>query len=295
MATTLEQLVQNHSSRSSDYTDVYPVISRRARGLSLGVNLSRTTRLCSFRCVYCQVLAEFSGDDNDSENHNTIAAVKSPSLDLVRLEVELRRLIGEALAGRCFAETVAAEDRVLRDIALSGDGEPTLAPEFPAVCDLLARLWRELLPPATKLVLITNAAHIDRAEVLAGIDTLLAHNGEIWGKLDAATDASFQRINAPRGGMTFERIVHHLTAFAAERPLVVQTCLFNHAGQQINAADLDAYIAILQRLVRLQRVLLYTTARGVPSPDVVSMTAEALQSVGERVAREVGVPVEMFV
>ncbi|MGL4942039.1 MAG: hypothetical protein ACRC46_02470 [Thermoguttaceae bacterium] len=284
-------MTHDHSSRFDGYEYVYPVISRRARGLSIGVNLSRETRLCSFRCVYCQVAAEYA-DEYEVAAPSDAASAR---VNLTRLESELRQLIADAVAGRCLTDIAPTESRILRDIALSGDGEPTLSPDFVAVCSLLARLRSELAPTTTKLILITNAAHLDRADVLIGIDTLLANAGEVWGKLDAGYEASFRRLCVPRGGVTLEKIVNNLTTFAAERPLVVQTCLCVHGEQRsLAGAELDAYIATLQKLQHLLRVQLYTTARRVPTPDVFPMPTDEVATIAERIRQDVGVAVETF-
>lgn len=136
-------------------TYVYPVISRRAGGVSIGINLN-PNNACNWRCIYCQVPNLLRGT--------------APAIDLAKLGAELRTLLHEIVHGDFMQRQVPAEARRLHDIALSGNGESTSAREFEQVIELLGRVKADYaLPEALKLVLITNGSLIDRDSVQRGL------------------------------------------------------------------------------------------------------------------------------
>jgi len=176
--------VRDHSRQFADFAFVYPVISRRAGGLSLGVNLNPDKR-CNFDCVYCEVDRRKPG--------------RADRVDLGQMREELTALIRAVKDGRLGQDPRFREapelTRAIKDIAFSGDGEPTLVPNFSACVEVVAavRAAEELWD--TKIVLITDAAGLDKADVKRGLETMGAHQGEVWGKLDAGTEAYYRRVN----------------------------------------------------------------------------------------------------
>ncbi|HEX9081015.1 MAG TPA: hypothetical protein VF768_01990, partial [Holophagaceae bacterium] len=128
--------------REFDYC--YPVISRRSRGLSLGVNLN-PDKVCNFDCVYCEV--------------DRVSPARRRDLDLDQIDQELGLLLDLAASGEIFAappfDSAGPDQRRLNDIAFSGDGEPTTAREFSEVVARTAALKRARGLGDVKLVLIT--------------------------------------------------------------------------------------------------------------------------------------------
>ena len=155
---------------------VYPVLSRRAKGISVGVNLN-PNKICNFDCLYCQV-------DRRSD-------AEVDFVDTDRLIEELDRTIDWVLTGELFDDekfaAVPAELRRLNDIAFSGDGEPTSFRNFASVVSQVVELQRRKRLLAVKLIVLTNASLLDRPAVRQALDTLMSHHGEIWAKLDAGT------------------------------------------------------------------------------------------------------------
>src|SRR4029450_261208 len=94
---------------------VYPVVSRRAGGVSVGVNLN-PNNACNWRCVYCQVPGLVAG--------------KGPPIELDVLERELETLLDAIVRGDYPERHVPADARRLSDVAFSGNGEPTSSPDF---------------------------------------------------------------------------------------------------------------------------------------------------------------------
>lgn len=247
--------VTDHDRDNAGLTYVYPVISRRAGGVSIGVNLN-PNNACNWRCVYCQVPDLKRGT--------------APAIDLARLESELRIFLHEILHGSFMKDQVPANMRRINDIAISGNGEPTSAKEFEQVIELIARVKRDYdLPEELKLVLITNGSLIDRSGVQAGLRRIAAIKGEVWFKLDSVTREGRQRINNTR--MSLKQMRENLRIAAALCPTWLQTCLFQIDGDPPDAKECAAYLkfmeGLLQEEVPLRGVLLYALARPSMQPE----------------------------
>ena len=173
--------VINHDRDSAALRYVYPVVSRRSGGVSVGINLN-TNNACNWRCIYCQVPDLVRGT--------------APAIDLAVLENELRGFLIELLHGDFMRNRVPQGLQRINDIALSGNGEPTSAGEYVQVIALIARIRNELaLPDAVKTLLITNGSLMYRNSVQQGLRDMAKINGEVWFKLDRASEAGMQRVN----------------------------------------------------------------------------------------------------
>lgn len=243
--------IADHARDSAGLRYVYPVVSRRAGGVSVGINLN-PNNACNWHCIYCQVPGLVRGGP--------------PPIDLALLERELEGMLDAILAGRFLEERVPAEQRRLVDIAFSGNGEPTAAREFPAaVAIAAAALARRGLADQVKLRLITNGSLLGRAAVRQGVAALGKAGGEVWFKVDAGTTAAAARINGVR--LRMDSVEKRLRDCAALCATWVQTCVFALDGQPPAEADLVPLVALLgrQRGV-IQGVHLYSLAR--PSAQV---------------------------
>ncbi len=255
--------VQDHTRVYKDFTFVYPVISRRSRGLSIGVNLN-PDKVCNFDCIYCEVDRKIPG--------------KVSRVDLSQIRDELAAMIHFARDGGLAKEPKFNEvpwlTREVRDIAFSGDGEPTMVNNFADCVQTVAEVKRDEKLDRTKIVLITDAAGLDKADVRRGLELMDANNGEVWGKLDAGTEAYYHLVN--RSTVRFERILHNLLLTARARPIVIQSLLFKVHGQAMSDAELGAYCDRLNEIVRgggrIKEVHAYTVAR--PTPEVFATKLE---------------------
>ena len=252
--------IVDHSRDNTGMTYIYPVVSRRAGGVSVGVNLN-PNNACNWRCIYCQVPELRRG--------------AAPVIDLVRLETELRTFLQEILHGRFMQTQVPPEARRINDIALSGNGEPTSAKEFEQVIELIGQVKRDFdLPKELKLVLITNGSLIGRHNVQAGLRRMAGLNGEVWFKLDSVTRAGRQRINNTR--MSLLRMRENLRLAAFLCPTWLQTCVFQIDGIPPVEAETSAYLKFVGELLRenvpLQGVLLYGLARPSMQPEAPRLT-----------------------
>ena len=245
----------DHSRDSAVLTYVYPVVSRRSGGVSVGINLN-TNNACNWRCLYCQVPDLKRGG--------------APDTDLRLLGEELRGFLQQALHGDFMAQRVPPEARRLNDIALSGNGEPTSAANFDAVVTLIGKIMREFdLIGKIKLVLISNGSLMHRPAVQAGLREMAKLGGEVWFKLDRASAAGVQQINSSQESP--ESIRDHLRIAASLCPTWLQTCVFNLDGEPPSQAECGAYLDFVASLrgagVTLQGVQLYGLARPSLQPD----------------------------
>lgn len=271
----------NHDRDSAALRYVYPVVSRRAGGVSVGINLN-PDNACNWRCIYCQVPDLTRGS--------------APPLDLALLENELRGFLDELLHGNFMQSRVPEGMRRINDIALSGNGEPTSAAEFAEVIELIGRVRSETgLPGAVKTVLITNGSLLHRSEVQQGLRALAQLNGEVWFKLDRASEAGMKLINDTNIGMG--KVRDNLIAAIALCPTWLQTCWFALDGKPPSRQDEDDYLEFVSALLRdghrPQGVLLYGLARPSRQPEAPRLSAlpeEDLQAFAGRIGR-LGLPV----
>jgi len=271
--------VIDHSRNSAGLRYVYPVVSRRAGGVSVGINLN-TDNACNWRCIYCQVPELKLGT--------------APPVDLALLEQELRGFLHELLHGDFMQRRVPEGVSRINDIALSGNGEPTSAVEFAEVIELVGKLKHDLaLPADLKLVLITNGSLIYRENVQQGLRRMAQLNGEVWFKLDRASEAGLALVNDTRTSLG--KVRDNLTTAIALCPTWLQTCWFALDGAAPGRSEEDAYLDFLAGLLRdgikPQGVLLYGLARQSFQPEaprLAALTAQQIEAFAARI-RALGV------
>ncbi|RLA25158.1 MAG: radical SAM protein, partial [Gammaproteobacteria bacterium] len=142
--------VKNHDRDIAGYQYIYPVISRRSGGLSIGINFN-TNNACNWRCVYCQV------------PDLTIGA--APELDFDLLATELSDFLQDVLHGSFYDRyQLEPEMRVIKDIAISGNGEPTSVKEFTKAIATIIRLVEQAkIPDPFQYILISNGSLMHKA------------------------------------------------------------------------------------------------------------------------------------
>lgn len=274
-----------HSRQFGEFRFVYPVISRRAQGVSIGVNLN-PDKVCNFNCVYCQVNRRDPGG--------------KPFVDLERLKEELQTAVRSVCSGEIFASPGFCDTpsslRHLNDIAFSGDGEPTSFSNFDEVIQLAADIRRDEAPPDTKLVLITNASLFHRPVVQRGLAIMDENNGEIWAKLDAGTPEFFAKVARTR--IPFSRILENITQAARIRPVVIQSLFMRWFGSPPDPDELKAYCDrlndIMHRGGQIKLVQVYTIARPPAESFVSPLSREEIDAIAEYVTQRTGLPVAAF-
>ncbi len=255
-------------------THVYPVVSRRAAGVSIGINLN-TNNACNWACVYCQV--------------PNLTRGSAPNINLELLRSELDLMLTEVTQGAFMQTYVAADLRRLNDIAFSGNGEPTSARMFEeAVGVAIDALRTHALIGKIKLVVITNGSLALRPNVQRAFHAMSQVNGEVWFKVDRGRSEDILRINNIRLGPGL--ILKRLAAAASACPTWVQTCMVAWDGAEPSEAEVDAYLALLKqaldRQIPLRGVLLYSLARPSYQPEaprIAALPLPWLEALGSRI------------
>lgn len=261
---------------------VYAVVSSRARGLSIGVNVN-PNQACNYNCPYCEV--------------ERVPEKADLKLDLKVLARELIHVVALAQCGRlCDLKpfsSLPAELLGLKEVALSGDGEPSLVSNFDEIVKEVL-LIRRLLSPF-KLVVITNGAGLHRPTVQRGIDRLSPED-EIWIKLDAGTEEYLKRVNGPRASM--ETILHNVLAIARRRPVVIQSLFCKLGDLEPSEDEIAAYVGRLADLkkadARISLVQIYSAARPSANPGCKHLPLAQLSHIARRVRDEAGIDAEVF-
>ena len=250
--------VADHNRDVSGLTYIYPVVSRRAGGVSIGINLN-INNACNWRCLYCQV--------------PNLTRGSPPPINLNLLENELRNFLDYILHGDFMERYVAEGDRKLQDIAFSGNGEPTSAKDFPEVLKIVEKLLNEFglldssLGHQIKVRLITNGSLMDKAYVLESMHYLAKMNGEVWFKVDAGTSEGIAKINDVN--ITILSIINRLKLCAQACPTFIQTCMVAIDGHLPTEDEIASYISLVEKVKNdIHGVHLYGLARP-------SMQAEA--------------------
>ena len=279
------QLHSQHERTFEQNRYVYPVLSRRSGGISLGVNLN-PDKVCNFDCIYCQV--------------NRVEPAETTFVDTQGLLDELNGTLELVTSGRMnehpkFAQTPAALRR-LNDIAFSGDGEPTTYRNFDELIESCAAVKRERGLPDVKLVLITNASMFHRPHVIRGLEILDANQGEIWATLDAGTAEYYQLVE--RTKIPFDRILTNIRDAARTRPLVIQAMFMRINGQPPSPAEQQAFCDRLNEITAgdgsLSLVQIYTVARK-PAESIVTPLSDAeVDALAALVREQTGLAVARF-
>ena len=277
--------VQDHTRQFSDFTFVYPVISRRSKGLSIGVNLN-PDKVCNFDCIYCEVDRRVPGAVTE--------------VDLRQMKDELTAMIRFAKDGGLAKEPkfdkVPWLTREVKDIAFSGDGEPTMIHNFADCVQIVVDVKQAEGLGATQIVLITDAAGLDKGDVKRGLELMDANEGEVWGKLDAGTEAYFKAVN--RTNVKFQRILDNLLATAKTRAIIIQSLFLKVHGEAMSAAELQAYCDRLNELTagggQIREVHLYTVARPTPEAFATKLEPAELETMATTVRERTGLTVAIF-
>ena len=276
--------IHDHSRALEENRYVYAVLSRRSSGISIGINLN-PDKLCNFDCIYCQV------DRTSPAKHRRV--------DLEILERELQDILQRAKSGALYAEPpfagVPEPVRCIKDIAFSGDGEPTTFPNFKESVEIAIRAKEDAGLGGLKIVLITNATMLHRSRVKEALSLLDAHNGEIWAKLDAGTESYYKRVDAT--SIPFKRVLDNIVEASRNRPIVIQSLFMRINGSPPGDGEISAYCRRLEEIARgggkISLVHVYTVARPPAQSYVTPLSAQELDAIAEKV-RGISLPAATF-
>ena len=235
---------------------VYGPIHSRRLGVSLGMNLMPTTaKLCSFDCVYCEC----------GFNH-PVSHPQLPSREEVRTQLETKL--------KAMVESASALPDV---ITFSGNGEPTMHPEFKGIIHDTCAL-RDRYCPAAKVSVLTNSTQLFRADV---VEALMQVDNRIL-KLDSAIDATMRLIDQPvNPDLTVDKIVSYLRRFNGD--FILQTCFLRgeHLGKTIDNTtpeELDAWYRVVDEL-HPKELMIYVIDRATPVKTLVKVSREEMESI----------------
>ena len=271
---------------------VYVVVSPRARGLSLGVNLN-PTKYCNFDCAYCEVDRRGCTPTNDPVNVERLAVELEGALTLIR---------AGGLASHPEFQSVPRDLLQLKHVTLSGYGEPTLCPNFHEVVETVIHLRASARTGYFKAVLVTNASGLDRPEVVYGV-SLLTRTDEVWAKLDAGSQTYMERINRPRRetgswSSPLQQVLENILEFGRLRPIIIQTMVPAINSRNPFENELAEYIARLRELkaagAQISLVQIYSATRPSPHSDCGHLPLNVLTGIAKRVRAGTGLHVEVF-
>jgi wyosine [tRNA(Phe)-imidazoG37] synthetase (radical SAM superfamily) len=264
--------IHDHSRDRAGMKYVYPVISRRAGGVSIGINLN-VNNACNWACLYCQVPGLKRGGP--------------PPVDLARLESELHDFLRAAVSGDFLDKNAPAGFRRLVDVAFSGNGEPTSARDFPDAVEITGRTLETFgLLDRLKLRVISNGSLMYQLRVQRAIARIGELEGEVWFKIDRGTAGGILRVNGTH--TTPDRIRKAVSICSRRAPTWIQTCLFCIDGEPPDAAEFDAYLEFIASIGKeIKGVHLYGLARPSCQPEakrLSALDAESLSSFARRIA-----------
>jgi wyosine [tRNA(Phe)-imidazoG37] synthetase (radical SAM superfamily) len=263
---------------------VYVVVSARARGLSVGVNMN-PDQLCNYDCVYCEVNRS-RPPTNGELRVEAMAEELEHTLDFLH-HGELRKLD--------VYHSLPEDLGVPRHVTLSGDGEPTLCPRFKEAVQAVAHIRALGRVPFFKIVLITNGTALNQIPVQEGLK-FLTRRDEIWIKLDAGTPEYHEKINRPK--MPLETVLNNIILIGNERPVVIQSLFLSLDGEEPPAEEIDAYAARLKELheagAQISKVQIYSATRPTFHKNCRHLPLRVLSEIAHEVRDKTGLVIEVF-
>jgi len=253
------------------YTDTIfgPIHSRRL-GSSLGVNLMpRDGKVCTFDCLYCEAGYNAQG----------------PGKSGLPARAEVARLLEDKLAA------LQAEGAPVDAITFSGNGEPTLHPDFAGVIDDTLALRDRYYPQASVSVL-SNSTMLDRPEVVAALRRV---DNAIM-KLDSVNDNTIRALDRPtRPGFTADSVISQLADMGSGA--VVQTMITrgSHEGRVVDNSTPEEVDGLIEAYRRIGpgRIMLYTVDRPTPERSLQRVPRAELDAIASRITSETGIAVEV--
>lgn len=262
---------------------VYCVVSQRSGGLSVGINMN-PDKACNFDCVYCEV----------DRTHQKRTARVNVGVMIAELERMLETIHSGDLAALGYAAT-PPELLPFKGVALSGDGEPTLCPNFLRILEAVIHLRARHRFPFFKLTLITNATGLLLPEVRAGLKRFGSPD-EVWAKLDAGTQRYMNRVNAP--DVPLETVLRNIREFARRQPIVIQSLFPMIGGREPPAAEILALARRLRKLkeqgAKIARVQVYSAHRPAIDAACAHLPLRSLSRIAQTIREVSGLDAEVF-
>ena len=253
---------------------IYAVVSRRSQGLSIGINLN-IDKICNFDCPYCQVDRSIKGGERN--------------VDVDILLLELQHLFDLIQSGNLWTiapfDTAKQEFRRINDIAFAGDGEPTTCPQFKEVVIGVGQMIQKYNFDV-RYHLLTNATLFHTKRIQQALDVFCNdYQGEIWAKLDAGSEAWFQRVDGTK--FPFKRILDNIELVASRyQNQTVLQCMFHKFGDEAPSKTeiemwVNRIVSVLEKGGKIRLVQVYTVARKPADKSVLPLSKDFLEMIGE--------------
>ena len=271
----------DHSRHFKECIYVYPVVSRRAEGVSLGINLN-INNACNWRCVYCQVEGLVRG--------------KPDRIDLDKLEHELDVMLEWIVHGDFIITHAPAGLQRFNDICLSGNGESTLSKDFVAVTQIIAKLRKKYaISSDVKTILISNGSEMHLPATQEGLKIIAKNNGELWFKIDRVSPRGITEVN--QVNLHLDSILERLKIASSICPTWIQSCWFKIADKNPDQTEVNAFVELMISLnSMIKGVLLYSTARNPALPEGNNISQVSLDFLADMANRinDSGVSVKYY-
>ncbi len=264
---------------------VYAVLSPRARGLTLGVNMNPDKR-CNFDCLYCEV--------------DRALQPEPAALPVGVMATELQRTLTHILQGRLREhpqyQSLPDELLQLRHVALSCDGEPTLSPQFAEAVQAVVHIRALGGFPFFKIVLLTNGTGLDRAQVQESLKRF-TKSDEIWVKLDCGSQEYLDKVCRIKD-VTLGKILSNILHLARQRPVVIQSLFPAINGEEPSAEDIQQYAHRLKELksdgAQISLVQIYSANRPMSHNECGHLPLKTLSQIAQVVRQVSGLKAEVF-
>lgn len=251
------------------HTTIFGPIHSRRLGTSLGINLlPNDGKICSFDCLYCEA-------GYNAQGHGTTGV---PSRE------DVARLLGEKLAA------MKAAGEHLDVITFSGNGEPTLHPDFEGVIDDTIAL-RNRYFPEVKISVLTNSTRLGSESVhraLSKVDNNIL-------KLDSAIADTVQALDRPAPGYDLSAVIDRIASFGRQGIVQTMICRGEHDGKPVDNSTEAEIKALIEAYLRIMpgEIMLYTIDRPTPEVNLRRVTREELEAIAARITAATGIPVQV--
>ena len=235
-----------------------PVNSRRL-GKSLGINiLPKEHKFCNFDCIYCEC-----GEDVEK-----LSKIDFPSVEEIIEELLLK------------SQMLSDRNVEIDTISFAGNGEPTLHPHFEEIVYAVKNI-RDLIFPSAKIAVLNNSSMLHKPSVQNALEVA---DYSIC-KLDAGDEASFLKINRPKGEIRFNKIIRNLKL--NKQALIIQSLFFKgvNANEHLGNSSEEHIESYLKQLEEIQpkNVMLYSLDRATPVKDLQALNLFELKKIAKQI------------
>jgi len=274
-----------HPRQLYDFKYIYAVLSRRSKGISIGINLNLDKR-CNYDCIYCQV--------------NRRKPTEKQKIQISQIQSELSKLLCAFKSGEIYDhppfKNLPLNQRIIRDVAFSGDGEPTAFRQFDECVNIVANELQKVNFKDTKIVVITNATYFHKKWMQTALKSLDMCNSEIWAKLDAGTQDYMNQVNVT--DFPLEKLLDNIALAGKNRHIIIQTLFAKIHNQVPTQIQINHYINKLKELIargtQIKTVHLMTVARPPAQPYVTALNQDALNAIATQIKTQTNICVEVY-